>query len=76
MQGAEEVDVHRDSGLLLKGRSGGVLVGNARIVHQDVQAPVGGLDVLPQPGNVLQTGNVQLVVQRVQTCSKYYTRLL
>ena len=60
MKRAKEVGVHCDPGLLGEGGRGGVLVGNAGIVHQDVQTAVGRLHMLPKGGNVLGAGNVQL----------------
>jgi hypothetical protein len=67
MERPEEVCFDCDSCLLGEGRRGRILVGNAGIVHQDIQSAIGGLDMIAEFVNILLTGDIQLVILRVQT---------
>jgi hypothetical protein len=67
MKSTKEVGLDGDPGLLREGGGGGALVGNCRVVHEDVQPAIRGPHMVAELGDVLRAGDVQLLKNRTQT---------
>jgi hypothetical protein len=67
MKSTKEVGLHGDPGLLREGGGGGALVGNCRVVHEDVQPAIRGPHMVAELGDVLSAGDVQLLEHRPQS---------